>query len=84
MDQPRQPKQSMEKLPAIQSETNQTKTVILQHDNVFIDLDTWNLEVISHPPEPPYVDPDDYQLFRSMTQGLGDQHFQSYAEVKNQ
>lgn len=65
--------------------------VILQHDNarphvakqVKTYLQTLKWEVLHHPPYSPDVAPSDYHLFRSMTHGLADQHFQYYEEVKN-
>ena len=64
--------------------------VILQNDNarpyvakvVNTTLETLKWEVLPHPPYFPDVAPSDYHLFRSMAQGLADQHFRSY-EVKN-
>lgn len=65
--------------------------VILQHDNarphianqVKTYLETLKWEVLPHPPYSPDLAPSDYHLFRSMTHGLADCHFTSYANIKN-
>ena len=63
--------------------------VILQHDNarphvakvVKKYLETLKWEILPHPPYSPDVAPSDFHLFRSMAQGLADQHFSSNEEV---
>ena len=65
--------------------------VILQHDNarphvakvVQTYLETLKWEVLPHPPYSPDIAPCDYHLFRSMSNGLADQHFRSFEEAKN-
>ena len=65
--------------------------VILLHDNarphvakvVKTYLETLKWDVLPHPPYSPDVAPSDYHLFRSMSNGLTDQHFRSYEEAKN-
>jgi len=46
-------------------------------------LETLKWEVLTHPPYSPDIAPSDYHLFRSMTDGLSEQHFTSYEDIKN-
>lgn len=39
-------------------------------------------DVLPHPPYSPDIAPSDYHLFRSMTHGLSDQHFNNYKEIE--
>lgn len=64
--------------------------VIFQHDNarphvagiVKNTLEALQWDVLPHPPYSPDIAPSDYHLFRSMTHGLAEMHFQSYNECK--
>ena len=64
--------------------------VILFHDNarppvaksVKSYLETFQLEVLPHPPYSRDIAPSDFHVFRSMTHGLADQRFHSYEEAK--
>ncbi|UYV73498.1 hypothetical protein LAZ67_10003810 [Cordylochernes scorpioides] len=65
--------------------------VIYQHDNarphvakvVKETLEALQWDVLPHPLYSPDIAPSDYQMFRSMTHGLAEQHFTSYEEAKN-
>jgi len=64
--------------------------IILLHDNarphvaapVKTYLETLKWEVLPHPLYSPDIAPSDYHLFRSMTNGLSEQHF-TYEDTKN-
>ena len=64
--------------------------IILQHDNdrphvalvVKTYLEGQNWKVLPHPPYSADIAPADYHLFRAMTHGLAEQHFNSYEECK--
>ncbi|UYV73896.1 hypothetical protein LAZ67_11001326 [Cordylochernes scorpioides] len=65
--------------------------VIYQHDNarphvakvVKETLEALQWDVLPHPLYSPDIAPSDYHMFRSMTNGLAEQHFTSYEEAKN-
>jgi len=65
--------------------------ITLLHDNarphvaapVKTYLETFNWEILLHPPYPQDIAPSDYYLFRSMTHDLSEQHFTSYEDTKN-
>ena len=64
---------------------------ILLHDNarphvaapVKSYLETLKWEVLLHPPYSPDIASSDFNLFRSLTHGLSEQHFTSYKNTKN-
>ncbi|EFN88609.1 Histone-lysine N-methyltransferase SETMAR, partial [Harpegnathos saltator] len=64
--------------------------VIFQHDNarphvgkiVKATLEALGCDVLTHTPYLPDIAPSDYHLFRSMTHGLSDQHFNNYEEIE--
>ncbi|KAM0729387.1 Mariner Mos1 transposase [Formica fusca] len=65
--------------------------VILLHDNarphvaapVKTYLETFNWEVLPHPPYSPDIASSDFHMFRSMAHDLSEQHFTSYEDTKN-
>jgi len=63
---------------------------IFQHDNarphvgkiVKVTLKTLGWDVLPHSPYSSDIAPSDYHLFRSMTHGLSNQHFNNYEEIE--